>query len=242
MSPEDLRMSTFEEPTVLESIFDNPASLAAALAETVADDLRAAIKNRGHATLVVSGGTTPQLLLEELSVQLVPWSKVSITLADERWVEASAAASNEGLLRRTLFQHGNNPIFYPIKMPGLDRLGNLEPLEARLGELPRPFDVVLLGLGADGHTASLFPNDPELRAMLQRPERLCWPITAPDGSERVTLTFSALLDSRRIILHFTGDAKWQVYRQALTPGAIEDLPVRAFLGRGREPIDVFWSP
>lgn len=230
------------EPSVLESTFENLPMLAAALAESVAEELRSAVRARGRASLVVCGGTTPGPFYDQLCRQFLPWNKVTVTLTDERWVPVDDEASNEGLLRRRLLVgEALDATFVPLKNAAASAELGQAAAEQALAEIARPFDVVLLGLGLDGHIASIFPGGP-LVDDTSGVRRLCAAAQPPSGPGRLTLTLPALLDSRRAILLFTGDEKWQVYRQALGRGPVSELPVRAVLGRGREPIDVFWSP
>ncbi len=116
--------------------------------------------------------------------------------------------------------------------------------ETALGELRRPFDVLVLGMGGDGHTASLFPEAAELAAGLDPAgARLClavYPPTAPHP--RMSLTLPALLASRRIVLHLTGEEKLRVYERALGEGAEEELPIRAVLRRAAERVELWWGP
>ena len=243
MSHEDTILPVEEAPSVLETTFEHPTPLAEALAESVAEDLRNAVEQRGQATLVLSGGTTPELFLEALSRQLVPWHKVTVTLTDERWVDPENDASNEKLVRRALLQgDAAEAQLVPLKTAGATPEEGAAEAERRIAALARPFDVVVLGMGDDGHIASLFPNHPALSPAGAGEQRLTLPVARPAGPARLTLTLRALLDSRRIILLFTGEKKFQTYRLALGRGPVAELPVRAILGRGREPIDIYWSP
>lgn len=241
MSHEDPILPVEEAPSVLETTFEHAAPLAQALAESVAEDLRVAVAQRGQATLVLSGGSTPELFLEELSRQLVPWQSVTVTLADERWVATDDAASNENLVRRALLTgDAAEARLVGLKTEAATPAAGAAEAEARVAALARPFDVVVLGMGEDGHIASLFPSHPALEPAGEH--SLTQAVDRDSGPARLTLTLRALLDSRRIILFFTGEKKWQTYRLALGRGPVSELPVRAILGRGREPIDVYWSP
>ena len=175
----------------------------------------------------------------------MPWKNVYITLADERWVDPSHAASNEKLVRKHLMQQAASTAnFVPLKTAGAAPEEGREACEAALSQMPRPFDVVVLGMGSDGHTASLFPDAPELpRALDLESRRTCLAMhPASAAHPRMTLTLAALVDSRRTVIHITGDEKWDVYRRALAPGPVTELPIRAILEQGPEPIDVYWSP
>ncbi len=218
-------------------------TLAAALAGQVADDLRTAIAERGAASLVVSGGSTPQPFFAGLSRESLGWDQVTVTLADERWVPTEHEASNERLVRRTLITgKASKATLIGLKTPEETPEQGRKPCEQALAAISRPFDVVVLGMGGDGHTASLFPDAPELPAGLDlTSEDTCLAVRPPDAPHpRMSLTLKALLDSRRLILHITGEQKWQVYQRALQHGQAEELPIRAVLRSGR--VEVWWAP
>jgi 6-phosphogluconolactonase len=110
--------------------------------------------------------------------------------------------------------------------------------------VPRPFDVTVLGMGDDGHTASLFPSSPNLKSALN-PSAIAgcvgmWSPTPPQA--RISLNLSALLDSRRIFLFLVGEQKWRTYLRACEPGPTQDMPVRAVLRQEKTPVEVVWAP
>lgn len=229
----------------LEHRFDSADSLAQALANTIAGDLRAALDIRGSASLVVSGGRSPGPALVSLSRYALDWTRIWVTLADERWVDEDHPDSNAALIRSHLLQNAAaNANFVPLKnsatTPAQGEIACAHALES----VPRPFDIVLLGMGDDGHTASLFPRAPQLaQALASDSGKLCLgvdPVTAPHA--RMTLTLPALLASRRIVVLFTGAGKWAMYQQALQPGPVAALPIRAVLHQGQVPVEAYWSP
>ena len=228
---------------IVEHLFPDAEALTAALAERVSEALEAAVGARGRASLVVSGGRTPRPLFETLAQRDLPWSQVHATLADERWVDADSLDSNEGMLRPSLLQGQAAAVhFVPLKNEAPDpELGRAE-CAAALAGMPWPLDLVLLGMGADGHTASLFPRvaGEALNPNCADTCRAVYPESAPHP--RMSLTASALLASRVLILHFTGEEKLAVYRQALEPGPIEELPVRVVLRQPKVPVELWWSP
>ncbi len=205
-------------------------------------------KRMGHrvseiASLVVSGGSTPKPFFEHLSRRVLAWDRVRITLADERWVGADHEASNERLVRRHLLvAEAAVATVVGLKTPEATPEEGCEACEQALAQVTRPFDVVILGMGGDGHTASLFPGAPELAAGFDPASgRTCLaahPATAPHP--RMSLTLPALLDSRRLVLHITGESKRRVYAQALEPGPAQELPIRAVLASDR--VEVWWAP
>lgn len=224
--------------------FPDRHELGGFLARLIAADLRAAVAERGRASLVVSGGTTPSPLFAALREHELPWENVAITLADERWVSPEHTASNEALVRRELLAGtAARACFVPLKnLAPTPEQGTAE-TERALATTARPFDVVILGMGEDGHTASLFPGAAELAAGLdlENPAS-CLAVHPPDLSlPRLSLTLRALLDSRRIVLHFTGESKWQVYQRAQEEGSLEELPIRGVLRHGGWRVVVGWA-
>ena len=227
----------------LEHRFDSTDSLAQALATSVAADLSAASHARGRASLVVSGGRTPAPFLAALSRHALEWAQVWVTLADERWVGEDHPDSNAALVREHLLQNrAAQANFVPLKNPAATPTQGETACAEALKTMPRPFDVVLLGMGDDGHTASLFPQAPQLaEALALDSGKLCLgmdPVTAPHP--RMTLTLPALLASRRIVVLFSGSGKWAVYQQALQPGPVAALPIRCVLRQTQVPVEVYY--
>jgi 6-phosphogluconolactonase len=230
---------------VHEHRFPDSTALAHALAGEIRVDLEEAIGVRRTASLAVSGGRTPLKLFEQLRAEKLPWSNVWITLADERWVDVDDDASNERLVRRHLLLEQAAPArFVGLKNPASTPEAGADWSWRALSRVPRPFDVVLLGMGEDGHTASLFPGSLALsRALDATAAPGCVAVNAlKTPHARVSLNLAALLDARRIILHIEGESKWQVYQRARMPGSAAELPVRAILHQREVPVDVYWAP
>jgi 6-phosphogluconolactonase len=220
-------------------------TLSRELAADIAANLTAAIGARGLASLVVSGGRSPVTLFEMLREQPLEWDRVCVALADERWVAPDDAASNERLVRDVLLKdRAASARFLGLKngAPTPD-LGAVSAWET-FARVPRPFDAVILGMGDDGHTASLFPGSPNLpRALNPAAVAGCVGMWAPVAPHpRLSLNLTTLLDSRRIVVLITGEAKWRTFTAACAPGAVEDMPIRAVLRQSRTPVDVLWSP
>ncbi|MBI6750701.1 6-phosphogluconolactonase [Pseudomonas syringae] len=221
--------------------FDTAQQLADALAETVAERLKQAISKNGLATLVVSGGRSPVAFFQRLAAQPLEWSKVVISLADERFVPTEHADSNAGLLHRHLLQ---GPVA-KAKFLGLYSVASsveeaAQAADQALAELP-PIDVLILGMGDDGHTASLFPNSPNLSEALDlQGERRCLPMLAPSvPHQRLTLTRRLLASARSPILSVSGQAKLDTLRAALAGDDLAEMPVRAFLNPS---LEIYWCP
>lgn len=216
--------------------------MSEALAADIALALAQRVAEKGSASLILSGGRTPGLMFDELSRLPLPWNRVKITLADERLVPATDPQSNERLVRdRLLRGEAQAAVFIPLWQ------GEGDPVESALEavcNMERPFAMVVLGLGDDGHIASLFPRMPGFGRALDPAADLAAVFVPGQTSRqpRVSLTLATLLDAGRIALSFTGEAKRRVFESALAPGAVEDLPVRAILRQTNVPVDVYWSP
>lgn len=208
--------------------FESRAAAGRALANELAGVLGAALERRAAASLVVSGGSSPVEMFHQLREQALDWAAVTIVPSDERDVPLAHPDRNEGMIRRELLQ---GPA-------AAARLVSLIPP----GEIPDRFDAVVLGMGADGHTASLFPGSPDLGAALHSDHALHRLSVPGLEAARVSLTPGALLSSRRIDLLFFGEEKRAVFEQAARPGDPEEFPVRAVLDQDRVPVTVFWAP
>ncbi|MEA3197020.1 MAG: 6-phosphogluconolactonase [Gammaproteobacteria bacterium] len=220
-------------------------ALSRELAASIAETLAAAIAARGLASLVVSGGRSPVRLFEILRTRPIDWSRVCVALADERWVGAEDAGSNERLVRDVLLKDdaaGARFLGLKNRAPTPD-LGAVSAWET-FARVPRPFDTVVLGMGDDGHTASLFPNSPNLPSALNPAAAAgCVGMHSPVAPHpRLSLNLTALLDSRRIVVLITRESKWRTLAAASATGPEEDMPIRAVLRQARTPVDVVWAP
>jgi 6-phosphogluconolactonase len=160
-------------------------------------------------------------------------------------VDPSDPASNERMVRETLLKdRAAEARFAGLKnaAPSPD-LGAVSAWET-FARIPRPFDVTLLGMGDDGHTASLFPRSPNLPIALNPAAAAgCVGMWAPSAPQaRLSLNLSALLDSRRMLILIEGEAKLSTYEAASGDGPVEEMPVRAVLRRSHVPVEVVWAP
>jgi 6-phosphogluconolactonase len=204
-------------------------------ARQIADELRTAIAARGQATLAVSGGKSPIALFGQLREQALDWSKVTVLLVDERCVPNDHAESNTALVRQHLLQGAAASASFATLFETVPTDLNDAALPAlvasanrRLSAIRFPLDVVVLGMGEDGHTASLFPAAPGLDHALTSVGPMAWvrPATAPHA--RLTLTLPVLQAARHLHLSIAGDAKREVY-QAATKAASPALPISLLL-------------
>jgi 6-phosphogluconolactonase len=225
-------------------IFKTSEELANTLADEVAAALRARLARDGKAALAVSGGTTPLKFFHAMSAKNLHWAKVTITLADDRWVPESSHRSNAALVKNHLL-HGFAAAakFVPLVTGHNTPEDGRATTQAALKLLPLPFAAVVLGLGTDGHTASLFPHGDRLEQALAPPAgRLVESMRCEAADEpRITLTLPVLLAAGHVFIHIEGETKRHVLDAAFYDGPVEDMPVRAVLARNPPP-DIFWSP
>lgn len=228
-------------PGVLAHRYVNPQALAEAQARAVAEALRVAIESRGQATLVLSGGRSPIAFFEALAQQPLHWQRVLISLADERWVPTNHASSNEALVRRYLLRGpAAEAHFLSLYRVASSLQQAAELADAALADLPM-IDVLVLGMGDDGHTASLFPASPNLELALQVdcPRRVL-PMRAPsEPAQRLSLTLPLLMAARLRLLAIQGPDKLATLREALAGSDVTSMPIRALL---HSPLEIYWCP
>ncbi|WP_196140253.1 6-phosphogluconolactonase [Aliikangiella sp. G2MR2-5] len=219
------------------------------VAERCAQGLTRGVEKRGRASFVVPGGSTPAPVFGLLSEMSLDWHNVFVAPSDERWVDTSHAQSNEGLINRTLLVNkASKARLMPLKNEAATpELGEIDS-EKSISLLERPFDITLLGMGPDGHFASLFPGSAQLSDALNPSlEKPCIGIDATgcpvagEYTERMSLTLSAILNSRLIILLITGDEKLSVMREAKENYAPELTPISALLNQSDTRLEIHWA-
>jgi 6-phosphogluconolactonase len=224
--------------------FADGEELAVALASDISARLADAVRLRGEAVLAVSGGTTPVKLFEALSKHDIDWACVMVTLVDERFVPPENPRSNERLVHEHLLKNNAGKAkFVGLYVPAPTVEDAARAAEARIDALPVPFDVVVLGMGTDGHTASFFPGGDRLaEAIDPQSDTLVLPMQAEGAGEpRLTLTLPAITEARFIVLHIEGAAKRKVLERALEPGEETAMPIRAVLNHAAVPVQVYWA-
>jgi 6-phosphogluconolactonase len=223
--------------------FTNAVTLVSAATQHVTRRLKADLAAQDRVTLVVSGGRSPVPLFKALAKQSLAWERVTVTLADERWVAPDEADSNEALVRGHLLKHRAAEAAFVPFWTGTDTPEAAVPVvAAALAELPHPFSLVLLGMGEDGHMASLFPGAETLVEGLTS-EASVVAVRPPQASHRrLSLSLHALLDSREILLMISGTEKRRILEKALDEGSVETCPIRAILRQTVVPVSVFWAP
>lgn len=233
-----------------EAFFNSREELIDALTAECHSTLSQAVADRGEATFFVSGGSSPAPVYDNLSKADLPWSNIQVAMVDERWVDTDHPGSNETFINTSLLQNNAaDAALLAMKTEAATAAEGLSECEASYRELPQPFDMVILGMGPDGHTASLFPHAQGLDTALDpHSENLCAAIMAEksdvtgDNLERMTLSLAGILKAKHIVLLISGDEKLSVYRQALTGDDVSAMPVRAVLKQQQVPVTVYWAP
>lgn len=238
-----MKMHDLNLPDAVDThFFDTPDDAAVALADAVARHLAERLLIAPRASLVVSGGSTPLPFFKALREKTLDWARIDVLLADERWVPEDDAASNTRLVKENLLQGPAAEANYlSLKQPGDTPADGLAGVEQALAELPLPLDVLILGMGSDGHTASLFPDAPELNEALDTDSTvIVVPMTPPSQAQkRITLTLRALRRAGFTALHLKGDDKLETLKTACSDIAqVKEMPIRAFLKPG---LQIYWS-
>lgn len=225
--------------------FSTRNELDNALATSVSELLNEVIKRKGKASIAVSGGSTPKGFFSLLSQCDIDWSKVTVTLADERWVAIDSQDSNTRLVHENLLQNKATVAkFFHLKQ-GEDLSDEiLNDLNVAAKTILLPLDVLILGMGEDGHIASLFPCSDEISQGLDSDNDNAllkvMPKTAPH--QRISFSFAALSKSENTFLHLCGENKQVVLNQALNGHDVFEMPIRAFLHHPSLKIQTYWAP
>ena len=214
--------------------FATHGQASAALAAAVAADLENALEERGAASLAVPGGTTPGEFMSILGQRDLEWPWVTVTLTDERWVDPANERSNAGLVARTL-GHSPRPYqWWPMWRENCSPQEAVVQLETESRSRPWPLDAVVLGMGDDGHVASLFPGDET--GFDSRSGKRFVAVNGPNGERRLSLSATAIVEARHVYLLLKGPAK-----QARLAAAASRLPVARILAMRDGPTVVFAS-
>jgi len=223
--------------------YDSRPDAAVAAGKRIINALHRRLETDESAALVVSGGTTPAPVYGYMAHKELDWHRVHVLLSDERWVPTNHPDSNEKMLREALDRsrasYAQIPSYFAEGTSLDDRCGELD---EEFAGLPLPFTSVLLGMGADGHFASLFPDAGNLQTGLDLQSSAAFVPVGTDSSphQRLSMTLAALLRTDEILLLISGAEKRAVLEQASEPGS--ELPIAHLLRQLRVPVDVFWAP
>ncbi len=223
--------------------YGSRSEAAIAAGKRIINALHRRLETDDVAALVVSGGTTPHPVYDYMAHKDMDWHRVHVLLSDERWVAADHPDSNERMLRDALAKsrasYAQIIPYFDVPKSLDDRCGELE---QAFEYLPLPFTSVLLGMGDDGHFASLFPDADNLQLALDlQSSRSYVPVEtlgSPHG--RLSMTLAALLRSDEVLLLIFGDEKRAVLERAAEPQS--ELPIAHLLRQESAPVDVFWAP
>lgn len=219
--------------------FETSDQLNDVFAPEIAEKLQSGINQNGRATLLVSGGNTPKPMFAKLSQIDIDWDCVDIALVDDRWVDTTDSASNEKMAYEALLiNKAASAHFYGMKTSHVNAFDAVTEVTKKLSILNKPFDVVILGMGEDGHTASIFPCCAQLDEALTTTKMIMAtePTTAPH--QRMTFTRHALLNSKQLYLHLVGENKETVLNAVNANDDIKKAPIKAFLNQADVPMSV----
>ena len=225
--------------------YDSLGELADAVAGDVGFIIESAVDARGASLIAVPGGSTGPAIFKKLSAQKLPWKKVTVIPTDDRLVPMDDERSNVRAIAKTFLPAGARVIPIATEIADYKLAGNSA--DARLQDLPWPPDLVWLGMGKDGHTASIFAG-PDLQAALDAPKArraigvMPDPLPAEAPVARVTLTRAAILSARTILITITGAEKRTLLEQAIADGQSSKLPIGRVLAEIDQPIDIHWAP
>jgi len=225
-------------------VFDDARSLNEAAAGAVVSALEAGIRLNGTASLVATGGRSPGPVYDLMAFAPIEWTRVRVTLSDERWVDPSSPDSNEKLVRERLLKgRAAEAAFHPLRDREPSPEAAAEHASALFHSWP-PLDAVMLGMGEDGHVASLFPGSPALELGLDPAAPACIVVPAGEGrpppQTRLSLTIRGLTTAGLVVILTSGAAKRAVLERALEGGDPRELPVRAVLQSARA-VRILWT-
>lgn len=228
---------------LIESYYQSVDELNLEFAQRIALLLEQGIAEKGRASLLVSGGNTPKALFERLSQQVLDWAKVDISLVDERWVESDDSASNEKMVREHLLvNQAAQANFFGLKQSVNDAKDAVNLCRQYFSALSQPVDALILGMGEDGHTASLFPCSEQLVEGLDPHNQDAFiavtPTTAPH--QRMSMVLAEIVQAKRIFLHLTGDKKKDILHQAMANNQPMETPICAVLNATN--VELVWAP
>jgi 6-phosphogluconolactonase len=225
--------------------YDTTAEMADAVAEDIGSTIEDALNARSQALVAVPGGKSPIPVFERLAAAAIDWNRVTIIPTDDRLVPVTDPLSNVAMIARHFLPPGAHVL--PITVEGIaDYRMAGKAANARLADLEWPPDLVWLGVGSDGHTASIF-RGPDLEEALGGPNTrrvvglMPDPLPPEAPVARVTLSRSAILSARALLLAFSGGEKRAVVERALRAGSLARTPIGRVLADAKMPIEIHWS-
>ncbi len=226
--------------------YNSRSEMVEGLANATEKALESAVAERGEASWAVSGGSTPAPLFTEMATRDLQWGKMQVALVDERWVNIDHPRSNEAFMLKALNTGTSKAArFLGMKTEHDNAQDAVAEVNEQYNMIAQPFDSILLGMGPDGHTASLFEGAKGIEsAFYPECRNICTALTAIKSDvtgeevERMSLTAAAIAKARHVVLMITGQEKLKVLEEALEPRST--LPIGR-LAR-RKPFEVYWAP
>ncbi len=234
----------FKERTMIET-FAAPDALADEAAAAVTAALTEGLAARGSASLVCTGGRSPGGVYDRLARTALDWSRVRVTLSDERFVEVTSPDSNEKLVKeRLLIGEAAAADYFGLRGMAATPEDAAAAAAGVLHDWPT-FDVVLLGMGDDGHFASLFPGSPALDAGLASDAPACLAVPQGEGGQapsmpRLSLSLTRLANARLVLILTSGDGKRRILDQALAGASPQQFPIGAVL-KSAPSVRILWT-
>jgi 6-phosphogluconolactonase len=225
--------------------YDSLDELADAVAGDVGFIIESAVDARGASLIAVPGGRTGPAIFPKLAAQKQQWKRVTVIPTDDRLVPMESDLANVREIARAFLPLGARVVPIATEIADYRLAGNSA--DARLQDLPWPPDLVWLGMGADGHTASILAG-PDLQTALDAPKArravgvMPDPLPAEAPVPRVTLTRASIVSARTILVTITGDEKRGLLEQAIADGQSSKLPIGRVLAEVDQPIDIHWCP
>ena len=234
---------------VTEFICTDRETLFSKVANRCALQLTRGVEKQGRASFIVPGGSTPGPVFEKLSNMSMMWHNILVAPSDERWLATDHPQSNQNLIQRTLLvNHAEKARLMPLKSDAESPVSGEEIAEKNISELEQPFDVTMVGMGSDGHFASLFPGSAQLdEALDPQLKKKCIGIDATgcpvagEYTQRISLTLSAVLNSKLVVILVTGQEKLNVIRRAVEDNCPSDKPIAALLNQTTTPVEIYWA-
>ncbi|WP_157219654.1 6-phosphogluconolactonase [Flavisphingomonas formosensis] len=226
--------------------YEDEDELAEAVAGDVGFIIESALDARGQALIALPGGKTPGPVFAKLAKAKLDWKRVTIIPTDDRLVGVKDPLSNIAQIAKAFLPLGAR-VFPIVSEAAADYKAAGKAADARLSELHWPPDLVWLGIGADGHTASIFPG-PDLDEALNGPKTrralgvMPDPLPTEAPVARVTLSRAAIVAARTLTLVLTGKEKRKVLEQAIKQGASSSMPIGRVLAEAEQAIDIHWCP
>ena len=225
--------------------YEDADEMAAAVAGDAQFIIESALDARGQAVIALPGGKTPLAIYEKLAVAKLDWKRVTILPTDDRLVPMGDALSNITAIAKIFLPKGVRVL--PITSEAAtDYKAAGRAADARLQDVHWPLDLCVLGMGTDGHTASIFPGPDFDEAVAGPKDRRATgvmpdPLPPEAPVARVTLTRAAIASARALMIAITGQAKRDVLERAIKDGPMSSYPIGRVLAEVDLPVDIHWS-